>query len=114
MQDLRSLEGVSYRLPPKPGYEALAQVFDEMLEQAQTGKGHVRHGDDGVPWTEQPIFEIPRALGPLGAGFIAGQIAKKLAEAWRLPPDRRHAELLGIGNYVAALVLLAGEEEAAG
>ncbi len=91
-------------------YKQLELVLLEALEQAQHGKGHERHSS-GEPWIEQPIFQIPRSLGPRGPGFNAGQYAKKLDETWRLPPEQRRRELLGAVVYAASLVLLADEDE---
>lgn len=105
---------MSERLEPRSGYEALARVLDEALEQAQSGKGHERHADAGQAWTDQPIFQIPEALGPRGPGFNAGQYAKKLDECWRLPPDARRRELLGAVVYAASLVLLGDERSTPG
>ncbi|MGH2959481.1 MAG: hypothetical protein ACRDKE_07730 [Solirubrobacterales bacterium] len=98
------------RLAIRPGYEPLAQILDDALEQAQTGKGHERHAEDGQPWLEQPVFDIPRALEEFGPGVSAGQFAKKMHEAWRLPHPARRREILGAINSLAALVRLADEE----
>lgn len=98
------------RLEPLPGYEVLARIMDEALEQAQSGKGHARHADATQTWFEQPMLTIARGLAELGPGFPAGQVAKKMHEAMRLPPEARRRELLGVMNYVASLARLADEE----
>ncbi len=96
------------RLEPRPGYEVLARILDDALEQAQTGKGAKRHAEPGQEWTEQVWHQISCELGH---GFPAGQVAKKLAEAWRLPMPQRRWELLGVINYAAHLVELSDEED---
>lgn len=93
----------------EPGYEPLAGVLQEALDQAQHGKGKDRHAvTQGVarPFDRQPILEIGRMAGP---GFDVGQAMKKAHEACELPPDRAVAELLGAINYLAAAVMLIRE-----
>jgi hypothetical protein len=85
------------------GYEPLAAVLAEALEQAQSGKGKERHAND-KPFARQPILEIGRMVGP---GYQIGQAVKKGQEAMRLPTtERQVAELLGAINYLAAAVIL--------
>lgn len=85
------------------GYERLAAVLDEALEQAQVGKGKERHAT-GQPFHEQPIVRIGELLG--NDGFELGQAIKKLQESCRLPPDRARLERLGAINYIAASIIL--------
>jgi len=96
---------VHYRLPVRLGYDELAAILDDALAQAQSGKGHDRHAS-GEPWIEQTIFQIPRSLEEVGAGFNAGQYAKKMHEAMRLPHAKRREEFLGAIVYAASLVRL--------
>lgn len=90
----------------KPGYEPLALVLFEALQQAQAGKGHERHGS-GKPFLDQPIFNLAEDHGP---AFLSGQVAKKASESLGLfarEPDgkKAQAECLGMIVYAAALWL---------
>jgi hypothetical protein len=95
------------RLPAALGYESLASVLDEALEQAQSGKGKERHSS-GEPFVEQPIVAICEDLG--SPEFAVGQAHKKSREALRLPRPRARRELLGAINYLAAAVLVLDRE----
>ncbi len=92
------------------GYEALAAVLAEALDQAAAGKGRERHAQGETPFDRQPICEIARMVGP---GFNVGQAMKKGQEAMRLPPGRDVAELLGAINYFAGAVIVLREQHAA-
>ncbi len=94
---------VADRLAIVPGYETLASVLDEALEQAQAGKGRERHAS-GEPFVEQPIVAICEDLG--SAEFAVGQAHKKSREALRLSRLAARRELLGAINYLAAAVLV--------
>lgn len=85
------------------GYEPLAGVLDDALEQAQSGKGLERHAN-GEPFDQQPIVTINESLGDNHGALY--QAIKKARESTRLPPDRARAELLGAINYLAAAVLV--------
>lgn len=92
-----------------PGYEPLAAVLQEALDQAQSGKGRERHAvTQGVfrTFDRQPICEIGRMAG---IGYNVGQAMKKAHEACELPDDRAVAELLGAIVYLAAAVMLIRE-----
>lgn len=91
------------------GYERLAAILDEALEQAQGGKGKERHAT-GQPFHEQPIVRIGELLG--NDGFELGQAIKKLQESCRMTPDRARIERLGAINYIAASVLLLDAKKA--
>lgn len=89
------------------GYEPLADVLQEALDQAQRGKGAKCHAND-KPFLEQPIMVEGRTVGP---GFLAGQVRKKVLEAMNCSDDDRAIEdLLGAINYTAALILLRREK----
>ena len=96
-------------LAPTDPYAALRRVLDAAYDQAANGKGKERHAND-KPFTEQPIMEIARMVGP---GYQLGQAMKKSAESFgmiqRGQPDRARAELLGAINCLAACVLLIEE-----
>lgn len=81
-----------------PGYEKLAIALTAAYDQASAGKGKERHAN-GLPFEEQPMTTINRALGSID-GFIY-QAHKKSLEAKRLPRPRAQAELLGAINYLA-------------
>lgn len=89
----------------KPGYHPLAAVLQMALDQAQEGKGAVRHAN-GQPFLSQPIMEIGRMVGN---GYQLGQAMKKAQESTRLPWPAAQRELLGAINYLAAAYLDIGE-----
>ncbi|NTW88096.1 MAG: hypothetical protein HGB26_03015 [Desulfobulbaceae bacterium] len=91
-------------LPVPDGYESLAAVLHEALDQAAHGKGLERHAD-ARPFHDQPIMRETQAVG---LGYPAGQARKKILEAVRCchdHPARAIADLLGAINYTAALVI---------
>lgn len=88
------------------GYEDLAAILQEALDQAAKGKGKERHQQADRPFDRQPICELPRMVGPAGTAY---QVMKKTQEALRLPPDRAVAELLGAINYAAATIKIIRE-----
>jgi len=85
----------------KPEYSDLFEVLREALEEAQEGKGAVRHGN-GLSFMEQPALTITRAVG---IGFPLGQAMKKIQESQRMDTDAAKRELLGAINYLAAAIL---------
>lgn len=91
------------------GYEALAEVFQQALLQAATGKGVLRHAERGQPFEDQKICRITRTLG---LGFPLGQAEKKIEESIRLG-ECGPGELLGAINYLAAAVLVMIEQNTA-
>lgn len=85
------------------GYESLARVLQEALDQAAAGKGKERHANEGEAFEDQQIVQLGEWLG--SNHFQLGQAAKKLLESARLPPDRARREILGAINYAAAAVI---------
>lgn len=88
-------------LQANPGYESLAAVLEQALEQAQNGKGRERHAT-GQPFDQQPIMTIADMVGP---GYQLGQAIKKLQESQRLDISAAIAERLGAINYIAASII---------
>ncbi len=99
---------VAFQAPD--GYQSLASVLADAVEQAASGKGKERHAKAGEPFEQQKICEITRRVG---VGFPLGQAIKKAVEAPRLG-DRAQSELLGAINYLAAAVLIMREERRSG
>jgi hypothetical protein len=82
-------------------YAGLKNVLNEAFEQAASGKGKTRHGQDLI-FERQPMQRLLDLYGP---GFAAGQIGKKTQEALRLQTDMAVQELLGAIVYAAGLVI---------
>jgi len=92
----------------EPGYEPLAEVLQQALDQSQIGKGKECHAN-GLPFLEQPIVTEGRAVGP---GFHVGQARKKVLEAMNCDDDDRAiCDYLGAIVYIAALVILRREKK---
>jgi hypothetical protein len=89
-------------------YASLHRVLMLALEQASSGKGAERHGQD-KPFDAQPMLEIGRMVG---AGFCLGQAMKKAQEASRMDRAAAKRELLGAINYLAGAYLLLEENDA--
>jgi len=89
----------------KDGYQPLLEILVEALDQAQSGKGRIRHANN-KPFLEQPIMAETHNLG---LGFPLGQARKKLLESFGSvnngDPDRAIADMLGAINYTAAAIL---------
>lgn len=92
---------MSGRLPAKPGYDSLANVLDDALHQAQSGKGEERHAN-GLPFDKQPMQKL---IESYGVGFALGQAAKKGEESMVLDPGHDIAEILGAIVYLAGAVV---------
>ena len=89
------------------GYQPLANVLQDALDQAQEGKGNQRHAN-GKPFLEQPIITDGRACGLAGPAF---QARKKILEALKCQDEERAVQdLLGAIVYTAAMVILKREE----
>ena len=89
------------------GYEVLAKVLVDALDQAQWGKGAKRHGNTIMgleDFQHQPLLEITNRLG---LGFPLGQAVKKIYESQRGGLDKlaSRAELHGAIIYLAAAIL---------
>jgi len=92
----------------EPGYEPLAEVLQQALDQSQIGKGKECHAN-GLPFLDQPIVTEGRIVGP---GFHVGQARKKVLEAMNCDDDDRAiCDYLGAIVYIAALVILRQEKK---
>ena len=83
------------------GYEALAQVLKEALEQASIGKGKERHANDDA-FKDQLMVYMANQIGIAGPVF---QVVKKAVESCRLPYPANVKELLGAINYAAGAII---------
>lgn len=89
----------------KPEYLSLYRVLEQALNQAQNGKGAERHNLTGsTPFEKQRMQTVCELVGsPDGMVY---QAIKKLTEGLTLPTlERQTAELLGVINYVAGIVI---------
>jgi len=87
----------------EPGYEPLAAILKEALDQCQYGKGRRCHAN-GKPFLEQPIITGGMECGPGGLAF---QARKKILEALNCQDlDRAVEDLLGAINYTAAMIIV--------
>lgn len=83
-------------------YESLEKVLEDALLRASVGKGRERHGDETTPFTEQPIFTIPKTLGSDESPMLF-QALKKIYESRRMEDTgARYDELLDAIVYLAA------------
>lgn len=107
MSDPKKNQTTQRRLAALPGYELLANVLDDALEQAQSGKGAQRHAAAGCVerFEEQQIVQLGEWMGGSTA-FAIGQACKKALESTRLDDDGARAELLGAINYAVAAILV--------
>lgn len=103
---------IAARVAATPGYELLAAILDEALQQAQAGKGRARHGFSGASFEEQTIVVLNEKLGSIHGQVY--QAAKKSIEATQLQPRRARRDLLGAINYLAAAIIQVDRAERAG
>lgn len=82
-------------------YASLSNVLRRAYDQASSGKGQERHGQD-LPFAKQPMQLIQDLCGE---GFALGQAMKKMQESQRLPHDAAIRELLGAINYIAGAII---------
>lgn len=82
-------------------YASLSNVLRRAYDQASSGKGQERHGQD-LQFTKQPMQLIQDLCGE---GFALGQAMKKMQESQRLPHDAAIRELLGAINYIAGAII---------
>jgi hypothetical protein len=88
------------------GYEPLALVLMEALNQAQFGKGKQCHANS-KPFLQQPIMVRAREVREGGLAF---QSMKKILEAYHCKDHGRAVEdMLGSIVYIAAQVMLRRE-----
>ena len=82
-------------------YITLRNVLDRAFEQASSGKGQARHGQN-LPFDKQPMQQIQDLVGE---GFALGQAIKKMQESQRLSHDAAIRELLAVSNYIVGVIL---------
>ena len=89
----------------------LKKILDKAYEQASTGKGAERHGQQSDDLTQQPICLIPSMFGAAGAIGPAFQAIKKIQEGLnnylnkKFTYDQLEREILGAIVYTAAILL---------
>ena len=94
-----------------PGYDMLARELEAAFTQSSAGKGKERHSN-GRTFDRQPIMELGRLYG---AGFNAGQAAKKTQEALsmlargKFSKEQAAAEVHGAIVYLASVAALIRE-----
>lgn len=94
----------------KLNYTTLQDVLDRAWQQAASGKGAERHGQD-LPFTSQPMQTISDLLNTQNGMLY--QAMKKIQESTRMDRDAAVRELLGAINYVAgAIIWLEKQNEA--
>lgn len=120
LMDLAAENAVAEELRREParslsGYEELERILKLAYEQSARGKGRERHATGPLgfrPWTQQPILEIGRMIGP---GYHAGQVQKKVQEAITMYGSKNiHGalqECLGAIVYAAAMYRLLEESK---
>ncbi|MCK9342308.1 MAG: hypothetical protein WCS15_00130 [Prevotella sp.] len=95
------------------GYEELAGVLQQALDQAQKGKGKERHAKEGEAFVDQQILEISRRQGNVSG--LAFQVHKKLYEAEAMFERGEYGaamhEMLGAIVYTAAMHIRSSEAQ---
>ncbi len=92
---------------PPDEYAPIRRILDDAFHRMTTGKGHARHGEDGVPLDDQIGMLIIR----LKLEHPFGQIVKKAAECQRVTPDHAIKELQDI-ILIASMKILNLQNEA--
>lgn len=87
------------------GYDVLASILVEALNQAQQGKGHERHNmGSAIPFERQRMQTVSELIGSVHG--MTYQVCKKVTEGVNLPTlDRQVAEMLGAINYLAGMII---------
>jgi hypothetical protein len=83
-------------------YTSLQNVLNRAYEQASSGKGAERHGQD-LPFEDQPMQTISNLLNTQNGMLY--QAIKKIQESTRMDTDAAVRELLGAINYIAGAVI---------
>lgn len=97
----------------EPGYKKLAEVLQEALDQAQSGKGKERHATDNA-YEDQLMCATQRLLKDHPCGGLAYQVIKKTVESGRLlktkGKEAAQKELQGAINYLGGMHIIYEEE----
>lgn len=94
-----------------PGYDGLASILVEALNQAQQGKGHERHNmGGGIPFERQRMQTVSELIGSVHG--MTYQVCKKVTEGVELPTiERQVAEMLGAINYLAGIIIFLRKQD---
>jgi hypothetical protein len=83
-------------------YAELSDILDEAFDFAAYGKGAQRHGQNGLPWKDQPHFQIAKDMGQ---AFALGQVIKKIREGHHMDDwAAARREFLGAISYIASAI----------
>jgi len=80
------------RVAALPGYEPLAAVHDQALEQAQAGKGAERHAGNGEAFVDQQIVQLGEWPLVVWLGTMLWVIRVTLAHGRAIAASRRALE----------------------
>lgn len=106
------ISGISTVLVADTGYDKLVEVMSRAHDHAARGKGKERHAND-LPFEQQRMLSIARGLKS-PPDSLAYQVIKKVTEGLQMSEHGRTVgELLGAINYIAGIVILLDEREAA-
>jgi hypothetical protein len=89
----------------RDGYEGLHDVMHDALDQAQIGKGNIRHNIRGEAFEDQQIIEIDARLQNSPCQGVLFQVVKKVYESADLEPEKAVHELRGAMVYLGAALI---------
>lgn len=98
-------EDISSSFTVREGYEGLHEVMHDALDQAQIGKGQIRHNVRNEAFERQQIIEIDARLQNSPCQGVLFQAVKKIYESADLEPERAVHELRGAMVYLGAALI---------